>query len=433
MLIIILMIAALPLWNCSGGPGTAHVTVNLGLPAHASFQAAPTAFERICALLPFFPTRAIAAAPDLVDITGVRLDVTQGGSSIFSENFAPTTTSVSADVPSGSGLTITATVIMDPANASAVLEYAGSANVDLAAGDDVTIAIQMMASETKIVVPDYYNNRVKQVTYITSPMNGALHSTATFNSPMDIAFDAQGRIYVASANGLQRIDTISSIETMPYAAESAVTAVAINRAAGLLYYADGNGSYLIRSDLDGEVNTNLDLLDRIADITGIAIANDGTLYLSGTDGGYPAIIHYNPSSQAILGSYTDSEVLQYIPQHILYKDSSIYAIHCNDDIALGEIVILSPALAFRDTAGSVNHDAISGISSDPMVFHHPIHFVAILNRKFTLMDNDTYSNYDRIVSFDNMSGDNWQAYADMGSAGSTSNFDFYSYSIYIGS
>ncbi|TAL38500.1 MAG: hypothetical protein EPN93_04630 [Spirochaetes bacterium] len=433
-LILILLLAALPLWTCSGNMGTAHLTIELGLPHHATFQAAPTAFERICALFPLFPKLAHAAPP--ANITGLKLKVAQGGAITFEDSFSPGSSSISADVPAGSGLTVTVTAFIDPADIGAVLEYAGSANANLSPGDEVTISIRMMASETKIVIPDYGYSTIIQVDDITGNNKLSLPVGGCY-SPNDVAFDAAGRIYIAfSSGGLVRVDDIlgsNQISSYDITSMGSIRAVAVDRAAGFVYYANA-GNMIRRTTLTpGTYATYAP--SNLNQISGLAVADDGTLYISGVYNSDDAVVHFDPEANSGAGEVIDTPytggMITRRAIHVKFNDPYVYVINTSYiSTPVGEILKFSKNLQFIEKTGAVT-SSMGSIESAPMEFFHPVHFVAVLNRKFTIMDTDTSSSYDRIVSFGNLEGSDWSAYAEYQYSGSSTMgtyFSFYSFS-----
>ncbi|TAL38502.1 MAG: hypothetical protein EPN93_04640 [Spirochaetes bacterium] len=431
LIFAIIILALFPLWSCGGG-GYAHVTIMLGLPHHAVLQAAPTVFERIYALFPLFPTNAHAAVP--ANITKLRLQVTQGGMVTFEESFSPTSSSISVDVPSGSGLVLTVTAYIDPLDPGAVLEYAGSANADLAPGEDVTISIQMLASETKLVIPNYGMGTIIQIDDINDTTPSTYTPPALYN-PYDVAFDARGRIYVAlGSSGLIRIDTISGAnffsgyDTTSGGMGGSLRAVAVDRAAGLVYYANA-GNMIRRTTLTpGTYATYTPSL--LTQVTGLAVADDGILYISGVYNGDDAVVRFDPEAGAVIGAPYVGGMITRRSLHVKISEPYVYVINASYvSTPVGEILRFTKSLQYAGKAGSVT-STFSSIVSAPMEFFHPVHFVAVLNRKFVLMDTDTvhgYPVFDRVVSFGDLSGSDWSAYAELDGSGS-SMFSFLSYS-----
>jgi hypothetical protein len=60
-------------------------------------------------------------------------------------------------------------------------------------------------------------------------------------------------------------------------------------------------------------------------------------------------------------------------------------------------------------------------------FYGPRRFLAILNRKFTIIDDEDsgIANRDKLVSMDDISGTNWQTYGTQGSG--PGQFNFYNF------
>ncbi len=180
-----------------------------------------------------------AVPPSLVSAA---LIVTAPGMTTISASSTGAGGSLTVSVPAGSARTFT--LLLN--SASATLQ--GVATVDLQPGENTTITLSPTLSATQIVIPDFYNGQIVQISDMTGAgltkiSAGNLPGISTF-SPYAVDFDNQGRIYIANntvntTEGLIRIDDINHPSSLtvvdgPYSA--GINSLAIDRTNGLIYY-----------------------------------------------------------------------------------------------------------------------------------------------------------------------------------------------------
>ncbi len=353
-------------------------------------------------------TKAVAA-----NISSFALVVEGPGMNTIYTSFSPPQSSIKIDVPSGNSRKFT--LLMN--TPSATLQ--GTATVDLNPGEDREITLEPTLVATEIVVPDYLNRRIAQVSDIdfsgwTAKINTDFGVPDTLY-PYDIDFDDQGRIYIANYDGatsafgaVVRIDDIQhtlgfiSIDPSPFT----VSAVAVDRANGYVYYTSGKNLYRRRvADYAGSLTTfnlnNESALASLANPSGIAVDEQGMLYIALPSGAtYGTVAKYDP--ERIAGSrvladahtvYTFSGTIS--PFDVLVKDDYVYA----SDSGNGRIVRFDKNLQFADY--------YSGPIADP--FQKPKRFLAVLNKKITVIDDDQSSGTNRIASFGYLTGAGWMS------------------------
>ena len=277
----------------------------------------------------------------------------------------------------------------------------------------------MIVGETKIVIPDSWGYRVVQI----DNMDGSeaeINATFTSNAfglasfqPRDIDFDPRGRIYIAARHGtvavVNQVVRVNDINDTPYTgfADAGVTinALAIDRRNNLVYYAIT--TQLFRSDYDGGSLYSGFNLGIIQNIRGLAVDDDGILYVSGTDGsGNERIFKYDPSAEIVI---TDSGAALTLNTafDVIVKSSYVYV--ANYGIAK-KVIQLDKNLVFQDEL-TLDPDNPSD------TFLGPHRFVAILNNRFYVIDEDEtdmVNDNERIVAFDNINGSNWKTYINSG-------------------
>ncbi len=286
------------------------------------------------------------------------LTVTASGMETITKTYtrSEVASGISLEITAGPARLFTMTSAV-PASASAstsVKAYTGaSGNIDLTAGQSVAVSIPMRVSETKIVIPDYLNNRILQMDDMsgtnlvarTLPMD----SYDYYMSPFDVDFDATGRIYVSFDRGksneelptqyperIVRFDTISA--TAEYTTivnytdfytspQAPVRAIAIDRNASpnvlYFYYKDSTSAtpYLCKKVLDTAgatvEQTAIATLGNysVKSVNGMTVSEEGTIYLAANvndplheySTGYPAVIKIgsfsNPASSFSVSAF----------------------------------------------------------------------------------------------------------------------------------
>jgi hypothetical protein len=413
LLAFLLIVALSPFFlTCAPSGGDATVNIKLGF-AHDE-ASNRSVIDRI---LNFFATRAYADPP--VPIESITVRVTGPGMPTMDFIFAPDITTAIVVVPAGSSRKFTVTAIVAPGDPSAALAFRGIATADLAVGETVNLSVSMIVSETKIVIPDYYNNRIVQI----DNMDGDNWiENSVVSSPYDIDFDARGRIYIATESepGVQRIDNINDNTTEGIPIMSSILSLAINRHSGIIYYADSFTLY--RNSIDGtnEIQLVLDNpsnIESIDQIIGMDIDENGILYIAGTATTEDEMIFkYDPALELVTDIYRDN---LNTPWDVIVKSPYVYVANYEYNMTVNNKVLrltmgLQPAGELRGDPGSAD------------TFYGPHRFVAILNRKIYITDegHDPSSPYnrDRLVSIDNISGANWKTYGSYGTG--QDQFDF---------
>jgi hypothetical protein len=363
--------------------------------------------------------RAIAA-----NTTSIALVVGGPGMDTMYTSYTTIPPSISIDVPSG--LARTFTLLLN--SPSATLQ--GVATVDLQPGESREIMVTPTVGATQIVIPDFQNSRIVQI----SDMNGTGWTAKTvvdfggitIFAPYAVDFDNQGRIYIANNTpsstdpGVIRIDDIKHTSTFAVVDTTYATgikALAVDRTNGLIYYTTGSTTLYkknINNIAAGATTTTLS-----AGVVSIAVDDQGMLYtaIPGVFStafipGY--VVKYNPATAGVVATSTYSFDS---PWGIMVKGPYVYVSDNNvGGTGKAQIVRLDKNLQFVDS--------FPGPSTD--LSYGPETFVATLNRKFTVIDEKS-NFFDRLVSFDDMSGAGWTTFGSYGSATSgPGHFDFYS-------
>ncbi|MFH0975661.1 MAG: hypothetical protein V1874_07740 [Spirochaetota bacterium] len=443
IILILAIIISISILTCSP-EGTSSVTIriNLGLNNKAAFNVPESSIlDRV---LCFFAKNAEAqSAPS--HITSLTLNITGSGMDTITQSYTtlPLPDSITVEVPSGSARTFEVLAY----TASATLR--GAATRDLAGGETVDIPITMGLYETKIVIPDYLNQRIVQIdgmavtgwTALTGTNVAALSTTDPFTAstqfrPYDIDFDSNGRIFIANnyggsgmgVNCVLRVDNISGTNYTNFSEpeyDYGITAIAVDRNNDFVYYAvsDTLASYILyRSDLDGNNETGLNITSnvnvnyQITSIFGITVDDSGVLYIAGLDNTSLApvqtVFKYNPTTQQVLAFYQNS-FTNLFDIHI--KGNSVYvSSYYNWTPASNYVFSLDTNLQNQQ---SLLENPLN--TSDD--FYGPRRFVALTNRKIYITDEKDET-LDRLVAFDDISGSNWETYGTSGTGTGAFNF-----------
>jgi len=379
-------------------------------------------------------------------VTSMVLIVTGPDMATITRKLSPSIDSVTVDVPAGTARTFTLLI-----NTVSVT-FKGETTVDLKPGETKTIALAPEVVATQLIIPDALNNRVVQI----GDMQGSGWKTRSWSDlgfsnvdefiPVDIDVDSRGCIYIANyayngdnGFGLIRIDDMNSsyediLASNSIVVNSGVQAFAIDRDRDYLYYNQGWDSWIYQVDLTETLPLNpiksWDLSPEIETFTGgfanftthgMAIGPDGHLYLA--DENDTLIVRFDPAGGGdtrVVGVF-DTTIYEYEPPwDVMVKPPHVY-VSCPNRYA---ILQLDLDLKYLDNFG-VEDDLSPPVSAGE--FNVPKRFVAKLNNGFYVID-DGYNSLeeltvDRLVGFNNMSGDNWTVFGTTGVG--TNQFQFY--------
>lgn len=429
---IFFLLAFLIHTGCSNSR-TASVTINLGLENCAIVKNTPGLFDRVLKTLSF--SSAAEALPPS-SITSIVLNVTGPGMTPIETIYAANTTSISIDIPAGISRHITVTANIDPANIRAVLTYQGNSLVDLQPGESKEVSLPMYSQETKLVLPNYeFNNQTPSIIQMND-ISGAGYTTLTTISgvtlrPYDIAFDAKGRIYIANNYGgsgmgnncVIMIDNItnnipylypdSTTRNMSPFYDGGVVAVAVDMVSNYLYYA--LSAALFRAQIGNNTTHTPLAINGIGAIRGMATGDNGLLYIAGNDGsGSPGIFIYNTITQTVVKSVTNVVIKEISsePWHVLVKPPYLYVANLT---SYNILQFDLNTLQFLNIYGS--QVAIGTTDTSKGKFYGPTRFVAIRNKKISIIDDA--SGHNKVVSMDDIFGTNWQTFPTGTNSGNT--------------
>lgn len=287
------------------------------------------------------------------------------------------------------------------------------------------------------MIPDYYgDSRVVQI----DDMSGAGWtemqaadigwSTDSYMLPYDIDFDGTGRIYVANFTssggrlGIFRINNISGDNPTEITnTVERAKCIAIDRLRNIIYYASApEGEYLYRCNLDGSEHKQL-IASEIFTFNGLAVDEEGMLYIAG-DGDFGDVLYkYDPVTETIEEQYGRGNENIGEAWDVLVKDELVYMANYNgfDEY---QIMRFDKNLQLLDNFGinAAAHDRLaSPLEKD---FLGPHRFVAILNKKITIIDeNGGSADTERLVSFEDMEGTGWDTFEPNGTTQSA--FEFF--------
>ena len=354
------------------------------------------------------PNLTVKGAPS--DITALSLRVTGPGMAPVESYYSSVPSSITIEVPAGNDRLFELIAHVGPSSPSAAVSFKGTATVDLTAGATRNIILNMITNETKLVFPDATNNYAGGKLIQIDDISGSGLKTrealdiglGTF-TPYDVDFDSLGRIYIANNAGLVansmvlRIDNMDATTYTMVAQDNTfigIRSIAIDRNSDLIYYATNNE--LFRWDGSTKIQLNT---AGIVTIRGLSVDEDGILYIAGNDG-TDRIFKYDPNAQSVVDFY---DVPGLEPWDVMVKTPYLYVANNN---GTSSNAILQLDLDLNLVKGYGNE--IDNVNTNPGQFYGPHRFVAVLNRKFTILDDDfSGSNVDKLVSIDDMNGTNW--------------------------
>ncbi|OHD71743.1 MAG: hypothetical protein A2W19_15475 [Spirochaetes bacterium RBG_16_49_21] len=366
----------------------------------------------------FFVPDAIAqTAPASFSSILVRVSGPDFG--VMEQTFGPSGT-VSLSVPSGNFRQFEVIAAIASGDPSAALSFRGTAVANLPAGETVSIPVLMGLNETKIVVPDYYNNRIVTIDSMTGAnwnARATLGSTSV-TQPTDVSFDARGRIYISlnSTNGVIRADNSNGTNATPAFGAGGLQTIAVDRTNNILYYASSGALY--KNSLDGTNEQSLLNFAPITAIYGIDVYSNGLLLIVGTgviSTVTPSyIILYDPnagsrSGQTVVGQYTSASLNT--PWDVMTVPPYIYVANLGGG---ANNQILRFSLDSNNSFIPQGNYGTFGTTATPGIFYGARRFLAIRNDALIIADSNTIS-LSQLISISDISGANWTPFGTHGS------------------
>lgn len=367
-------------------------------------------------------TVTVALNHSLSDVGSFGITVSGEDMDPVSDSGDASTTQFVVEVPDGTERTFEVTANISSSSTSAALAFTGSSVTDLTAGQPASVSVTVdQLSKTKIVIPDPENSRYRLVQI--DDMSGAgwtkLQGTdlgwgSNYDfQPFDVDFDNEGRIYIANnitsgGHGrIIRINDISGAGVYEYTnVNSQIRCLAVDRVNEILYYSDG--STLWKCSLDGTGNTTLDVTG-ISSIRGLAVDGNGKLFISRAGTSVDLIFRYNPSTESIEKSYGSADTNMATAWDVLANGGSIFV--ANYQGSSGYLIMeFDSELNYVDSFGDQAGDPENPTQDE---FLGPHRFVAIVNRKITVIDefdDMDVNDVERLVSIDNLSGSGWDTF-----------------------
>ncbi len=388
------------------------VTVTVGLePAHVTIDFAND------------PTTAISS-----------YSVTAGGSPISGFTAPGDTVDIIAETETD--IIITAFVDTTNPGDTAIRSWQGSVTEDLTPGQIIAVSVPMSVYETKIIVPDYSNNRIVQVdsiggagwTDVTGDQIAAMDDKDPFSMasdfrPYDVEIDLSGRIYIANngtlltgRNCIIRMNNITGANFLLFddATDDYLVSLALDTNNNYVYYA--TQTQLYRSNYVGAAVKGDFNMGSITTINGIDVDDSGFVYIAGQILGVGSIVaKYDPALETMTYTTTDLNT----PMDVIAKSSYVYVAN-RYGLADYKIIQLDQNLSQIANFGSAP-PTVQRVGQNQ--FWGPMRFVATLNRRFYIIDENLSFVDESLTTFSDMSGAGWGTLygEDMGETG----FDFF--------
>jgi DNA-binding beta-propeller fold protein YncE len=373
---------------------------------------------------------SIQDAPSAIPV--IDLSITGGGANI-SETVGPGTDALVFELPVGQEHEVT----IDTTN------FIGRESFTLPPGG-AQVDVQMLE---KLLVPD--NTRGEVISIDGMGGNGwNAVSIAGVLEPSDVEIGPEGRVYVVNrfAAALVRLDALDAtpvtlIDDTDPQVDGQFSSLAIDDANRLIYVLGGDSdgvAVLLKLAFDGSIVDFYageppvsDLIDfgfSGNNFPGIAAGPDGAVFIAAAVTGDPAtfsVKRFNPSSDTTewVTEIPSSSTFRFTGD-VTYNGNTLYVAN-----ALGpdgyKIVALDPATGeIVDHFGSYPADPENPSSGD---FYAPRRFVAVGNRKITVIDEEElYPDLrgHRLVQFNpGLGGSGWSTYGSEG--GGEGEFEFF--------
>jgi hypothetical protein len=382
------------------------------------------------------------SAKSTIPVSAGTIEVTGSGMAPISANLGPGESTKSFEVPSGKARTVTLSLT------GSTVKLSGSATVDLLPGQTKTITLKPTVTSSKIIIPDKQNSRIVQIDLmdgtgwkeIGAPSLDPTTGPADF-FPFPSDFDAGGRVYFANDSstgnflkGILRIPDIdhpADFEEVLSSAAYSLAGFVIDRQSNTLYFVREDGPGLWRLQLDGgsvpslvpdsdtEWNSaaypnfvaNPMAIDARGRIYIADVGNDHKI-LARIDLSRPVgsrILVFDPTAYSGAVDFS----LQGRIQDIIVIGETLYVLYPYSGLSGGKAVVsfdtdLNPLSTFGD---------VVSIPSGVGDFAFPFFFPRLVGEGKTVyvMDDPSSGGYDRIISFDSMTGLNWKSYGSSGS------------------
>ncbi len=373
------------------------VTIAMGSPEEVA--ANPSVIDRV---LKFFGSRAEAASMTPPAFFGsATLTITGLDFGVVTHEFVGTPVqSVSVTVPAGNYRFFELIAYASITDRTAIASYRGTIMQNLEGGASVTIPLAMNLYETKIVIPDYNYGSTGRIIQINDMTGFGWVENNTFSVIdyyYDVDFDNKGRIYVANYAPsappyIFRLNTIYDTSVTNFTVSSnQYTCIAVDKTRSIVYYATAGA--IFSNNLDG--TNNVSIVTGYSNITGLAVDEvTGNLYIA--FGSTVRCIH--PSAPATIIAFATMAGTCF---DVIVKNSYVYVTQngSQNNVMQYNMNLGSPIAILTSKMGGGD------------VFYRPKRFIAILNKKFYVIDDHVSdSNYERIVAFDGMDGSGWQTF-----------------------
>ena len=372
-----------------------------------------------------FPSLAPRGFP--ANPTSIELIVSAPDMETMSRTIDSGESSISLEVPAGAAREFSLTA----SNVS--VTTSGSTVADLPAGAAVEISIPLHLRETRIVVPDAFNNRIVQIDDMTGTgWNTLLYSDIGLADwefePAEVDFDNSGRLYAALTGELQGVIVLDSIDASSYemfvpgsVTEGTVDyytkqVIAVDRNRDLLYIpaeadTDGNLVYelfVLAFSTDGgaglqsayDLSSDTGTLT-LSDIFAMGVDSSGHLYLIGSPDG--SVIYKLDLSQPAGSRVVDSvSFSDFNPADMMVKDDKLYVGGTYSVVAGGPIRRYDLDLNQEGSDITGKADATDPFFGVAAFLQHP-------GGGFLVADTD--GEVSRLVAFDDFTTSGWSTFA----------------------
>lgn len=379
------------------------------------------------------------------DIGSIQVTVSARDMTTVTETFSYED-SISLEVPPGTNREISLVVQVTPGSLTPVREYRGAALIDVVEGEN-SVNIPLSITRSAIVIPDYQNSRFVMIDSMSPTESGwntindgdlTLVNAADLK-PYDVEMSKNGDIYFIN-NGsttdttllvrLGRFDnsaaTVLSIDNGTY------NSMALDETNRKIYISLNGGAQVKVVPLDADNMTEIPTTDLDADIQDFEYSTisltcdpDGNLYVLNPT--YPRLSKLDMSkpegSRLIFKTSNSVPVGETSPPtpDIMFKNGYIWL--ANNSSSGSTVTIYDTDL---NVVGSFGTQTTEYTSPPALGFfgadssYGSIKFLSFIGDEMIVMDENGEdglgNNYDRLISFSDDSGSDWQTFGQNGTA-----------------
>lgn len=383
------------------------------------------------------PEIHIRGLPSSNIVESVTLKVSGPDMDTLEVNYSNVPSIINLAVPKGDNVTFELTIGLSASfTALPTTTYTslkGKATTDITS-DSAVVTLYMGIGSTKLLAPDYSNNRILQFDNILDTTSESLDTdTQGFSTWLttnnlafganDVEIDNQGRIYISdngngNTKGIIRVDNILGTNPILFATghSNGINTMTIDRKNNIIYYTEGNKIH--SSNLDGSNEVLLPETHTDNGALGITVDGEYLYYIAVL--GISSILKYSLEQKKVVkGTFVSPYLAN--PWDVLVKGDKLYITNF-DGTNENQILELSTLdLSLTNNYG-IYVGGTSSANTGKGNFYGPRIFIGCINEEITIIDESGSHPLDKIIQMDDMNGTNWKTLPNSGNGQNLFNF-----------